>query len=86
MYYGSYGKIASYMFKDDTESMKAYNHILQTCKDDSRFNNVTALIRNNIGSIFLKQGKYVLAEQQFTQSYQLSKSDDRIEIPKKYPF
>ena len=83
MYYGSYGKIASYMFKDDTESMKAYNHILQTCKDDSRFNNVTALIRNNIGSIFLKQGKYVLAEQQFTQSYQLSKSDDRIEIPKK---
>ena len=77
VYYLNYGSILTTLNHQNTvdETMKNYQTILNLTENDKKFNEITALTYNNIGSAYENSGHNDLAEKNYLKSYQLAKDD-----------
>lgn len=77
VYYLNYGSILTTLNHQNTvdETMKNYQTILNLTENDKKFNEITALTYNNIGSAYENSGQNDLAEKNYLKSYQLAKDD-----------
>lgn len=80
VYYLNYGSILITINHQNSfdEIMKNYQTVLDLTKNDKKFNDITALTYNNIGTAYENRGQNDLAEKKYLKSYELAKDDDNV--------